>query len=311
MLRSSGRVSKVPTNRHSGAYSVGAHLVANGGDHEGLFRAGTSPFSRCTFLYSLISDHGIRQRRGTPVERHRLAPANVRPHRQQDRVLPLFLSYETQTHPRSCTSSANTLECLRNTPYELFYASANEGLEWFGAIDGAFIREYPQISMTAGRIAAVPILLGSNTDEGTSLGTTGTNTDEECIAQLICTLPSSHPSSAALTHRSIETLGAHPRPGHQAPQLLPQRPGGRLPLRLGQRHLAESRGHVQTLRVDGRRSDHGRAAAAAGRDDGAPAAAGVFVPVGRGGAEHLEYDWGRAFCRGMSLCSLCTSCGRR
>lgn len=35
-------------------------------------------------------------------------------------------------------------------------------------------------------MAKVPILLGTNTDEGTSFGTTGTDTDEECIEQLIC-----------------------------------------------------------------------------------------------------------------------------
>jgi triacylglycerol lipase len=63
---------------------------------------------------------------------------------------------------------------------------AYEGLEWFAAIDGSFIREYAQISYTAGRLAKVPILVGSNTDEGTSFGTTGTNTDEDCINQLIC-----------------------------------------------------------------------------------------------------------------------------
>jgi triacylglycerol lipase len=61
---------------------------------------------------------------------------------------------------------------------------AYEGLEWFAAIDGTFIKEYPQISITEGRLAKVPILLGSNTDEGVSFGTSGVDTDEECIAQL-------------------------------------------------------------------------------------------------------------------------------
>ncbi|GAB1200241.1 hypothetical protein APSETT444_009611 [Aspergillus pseudonomiae] len=101
-----------------GAYSVGAHLVANGGDNEGLFRA-------------------------------------------------------------------DTLQCLRDVSYETLYDAAYEGLEWFAAIDGTFIKEYPQISITQGNMAKVPILLGTNTDEGTSFGTTGTNTDDECIEQLI------------------------------------------------------------------------------------------------------------------------------
>ncbi|KAL5355894.1 Alpha/Beta hydrolase protein [Aspergillus floccosus] len=138
----------------AGAYSVGAHLVANGGDHEGLFRAA-------------IMESG-----------NAIGP----PWNGTDWHQPM---YDRIVNKTGCTSSTDTLECLRNTPYDLFYASAYEGLEWFGAIDGAFIREYPQISMKEGRIAPVPILLGSNTDEGTSFGTTGTNTDEECIEQLI------------------------------------------------------------------------------------------------------------------------------
>ncbi|KAL4889553.1 Alpha/Beta hydrolase protein [Aspergillus ambiguus] len=138
----------------AGAYSVGAHLVANGGDNEGLFRAAI-----------MESGNAV----GPPWN----GTAWHQP------------MYDRIVNKTGCTSAADTLECLRNTPYELFYDSAYEGLEWFGAIDGDFIREYPQISMAAGRIAAVPILLGTNTDEGTSFGTTGTDTDEECIEQLI------------------------------------------------------------------------------------------------------------------------------
>lgn len=63
---------------------------------------------------------------------------------------------------------------------------AYEGLEWFATIDGIFITQHPQVSYREGKIAKVPLLLGTNTDEGTSFGTTGTDTTEECIEQLIC-----------------------------------------------------------------------------------------------------------------------------
>jgi triacylglycerol lipase len=69
-------------------------------------------------------------------------------------------------------------------PFDSLYAVAYEGLEWFATVDGEFIDEYPQVSITRGRFAKVPILLGTNTDEGTSFGTTGVDTDEECIEQL-------------------------------------------------------------------------------------------------------------------------------
>ncbi|KAL4738873.1 Alpha/Beta hydrolase protein [Aspergillus similis] len=97
-------------------------------------------------------------------------------------------SPETQSvHPGTAQTgiSRYTLQCLREVPFETLYAVAYEGLEWFAAVDGKFIKEYPQISTTKGRLAKVPILLGSNTDEGVSFGTTGVDTDEDCVAQLI------------------------------------------------------------------------------------------------------------------------------
>lgn len=85
-----------------------------------------------------------------------------------------------------CTNSSNTLQCLRDLPYETIYGAAYEGLEWFATVDDKFISQFPQISYKENKIAKVPILLGTNTDEGTSFGTTGTDTAEECIEQLTC-----------------------------------------------------------------------------------------------------------------------------
>ncbi|KAL4993601.1 Alpha/Beta hydrolase protein [Aspergillus recurvatus] len=97
-------------------------------------------------------------------------------------------SPETQSdHPGTAQTgiSRYTLQCLREVPFDSLYAVAYEGLEWFATVDGSFIKEYPQISTTEGRLTKVPILLGTNTDEGVSFGTTGVNTDEDCVAQLI------------------------------------------------------------------------------------------------------------------------------
>ncbi|PYH79516.1 triacylglycerol lipase [Aspergillus uvarum CBS 121591] len=138
----------------AGAYSVGAHLVTNDGDNEGLFRAA-------------IMESG-----------NAVGP----PWNGTDWYQPMYDQIVTKTN---CTSASDTLQCLREVPFETFYPLAYNGLEWFGTIDGTFIKEQPQISITEGRFAKVPILHGTNTDEGTSFGTTGTNTDEECIEQLI------------------------------------------------------------------------------------------------------------------------------
>ncbi|KAL6233205.1 hypothetical protein BDW75DRAFT_215736 [Aspergillus navahoensis] len=138
----------------AGAYSVGAHLVANGGDNEGLFRAA-------------IMESG-----------NAVGP----PWNGTDWHQPM---YDRIVDAAECSTSSDTLQCLREVPFETLYAVAYEGLEWFAAVDGTFIKEYPQISTTEGRLAKVPILHGTNTDEGVSFGTTGVNTDEDCVAQLI------------------------------------------------------------------------------------------------------------------------------
>ncbi|KAE8152161.1 alpha/beta-hydrolase [Aspergillus avenaceus] len=138
----------------AGAYSVGAHLVANGGDNEDLFRAAI-----------MESGNAV----GPPwngTEWHQ----------------PMYDRIVKETN---CSSASDTLKCLQEVPYDTLYDVAYEGLEWFATVDGSFIKEYPQISITQGNMAKVPILLGTNTDEGTSFGTTGTDTDEDCIAQLI------------------------------------------------------------------------------------------------------------------------------
>ncbi|KAJ5788039.1 hypothetical protein N7457_003029 [Penicillium paradoxum] len=137
----------------AGAYSVGAHLVTNGGNNEGLFRAA-------------IMDSG-----------NAVGP----PYNGTEWHQPM---YDRIVERAGCTNSSNSLQCLRELPYATLYSAAYEGLEWFATIDGSFITHYPQISFQQGRLAPVPILLGTNTDEGTSFGTTGTNTDEDCINQL-------------------------------------------------------------------------------------------------------------------------------
>ncbi|KAJ5373753.1 hypothetical protein N7517_005759 [Penicillium concentricum] len=137
----------------AGAYSIGAHLVTNNGDNEGLFRAA-------------IMNSG-----------NAVGP----PYNGTEWHQPM---YNRIVERAGCINSPNTLQCLRELPYPAFYSIANEGLEWFATIDGSFIAHYPQISYRQGKLARVPILIGTNTDEGTSFGTTGTKTDEDCINEL-------------------------------------------------------------------------------------------------------------------------------
>lgn len=55
---------------------------------------------------------------------------------------------------------------------------------------------------------------------------------------------------------------------------------------LGERHLAEAGTDVQTVRIDGRRSDYGGTKAAACADHGKVHKTGLLLSMGRAGLEH-------------------------
>ncbi|CCX14327.1 Alpha/Beta hydrolase protein [Pyronema domesticum] len=138
----------------AGGYSVGNHLLAYGGKDEGLFR-------------SAILQSGTAV--GPPVNDSRW-------------YQPL---YNKVTAAVGCSEAFDTLECLRGIPYDAMYKALNVGPEWFATVDGDMIRSWPTTAEHAGKMVKVPLLLGSNTDEGTSFGSKGINTDEQAVAALI------------------------------------------------------------------------------------------------------------------------------
>ncbi|KAF5352029.1 hypothetical protein D9758_009418 [Tetrapyrgos nigripes] len=130
-----------------GAGSVEFHLMANGGDSEGLFHAamGDSP--------SL-----------TPT-----------PAASGDFLEALFTQYASLAgcHDKSKTSA---LACLRKLRASQLTAAGAQLIQsqqrlatlynWAPSLDGNFIQERPVEAYKAGRFANIPVLFGSNTDEG-------------------------------------------------------------------------------------------------------------------------------------------------
>ncbi|KAH8724157.1 Alpha/Beta hydrolase protein [Phaeosphaeriaceae sp. PMI808] len=136
----------------AGAYSVGDHINAYDGNNEGLFRAA-------------IMESGSSI--GPPL--------NGTDWYQR--------MYDSLAGTVGCSNVTNTLQCLRNVSYESIAPYGYQGLEWFHVIDGSFIPRYGQQSLAQGKFAKIPIILGTNTDEG--FGVSGVNTDEQAIQQLI------------------------------------------------------------------------------------------------------------------------------
>lgn len=76
----------------------------------------------------------------------------------------------------SCSSlvgSDKSLSCLRKAPFDEInkaILAITNGREWTPVLDGDFFADYASNQLANGNFAKVPILIGANTDEGTSFG---------------------------------------------------------------------------------------------------------------------------------------------
>jgi len=95
----------------------------------------------------------------------------------------------------SCSSTvgtADSLSCLRALPFEEINHAVNvTGVgPWSPVIDGDIMADHPSTQLKSGKFVRVPLLIGTNSDEGTSFGRgkgpngTGVDTDAE-FAQAI------------------------------------------------------------------------------------------------------------------------------
>lgn len=91
--------------------------------------------------------------------------------------------YNNLTASIGCSNAINTLQCLRDVPFEQIAPFGYTGLEWFHTIDGGMIKRPGQQSLSQGLFNKIPIIAGTNTDEG--FGVNGVNTDNDAIQQLV------------------------------------------------------------------------------------------------------------------------------
>ncbi|KAH7371642.1 Alpha/Beta hydrolase protein [Pyrenochaeta sp. MPI-SDFR-AT-0127] len=140
----------------AGAASVGIHLTAYGGRDDGLFSAAIMESGAPLLL-------GSKYNASTEQAKY-------------DKII-------TAT---GCSSSSDSLQCLR----ELDYATLNRALNstasgsFFPYVDGDLIRSSLYDQLEAGEFVKVPIITGTNTDEGvfTALGV-NINTDDQFRTQ--------------------------------------------------------------------------------------------------------------------------------
>ncbi|KXH32332.1 sterol esterase carbohydrate esterase family CE10 [Colletotrichum simmondsii] len=145
----------------AGSWSVAAHLVANGGDNEGLFRAAVG------------SSGGPLKVDG--------------PARQQD-------TFDSLAGYVGCSDAADVISCLREASYDDIYAHMQTipyflgynslASSWTIRPDGEVFTDSPDKLVSAGAIADVPLLWGDMRDEGTLfslINAANTTTDDEVM----------------------------------------------------------------------------------------------------------------------------------
>ncbi|POS69442.1 carboxylesterase [Diaporthe helianthi] len=172
----------------SGAESVSAQVLAYNGRDDGLFRAaiGQSGFG------------GVLSR----------FPGGANNTEAMDELYGLLVSNT------SCASTANTsasLDCLRSLPFDDINAALNgtAAAPWPPMLDGDFIADFPVNQLRDGRFPQIPILIGTNTDEGSAFGQgrgpngTGVNTDDEMRAAVEAILG---PDAPAHTGKPLSQL---------------------------------------------------------------------------------------------------------
>ncbi|KIJ19261.1 hypothetical protein PAXINDRAFT_167028 [Paxillus involutus ATCC 200175] len=136
----------------AGAASVGLQMVANDGNSDGLFRA--------AFMQS-----------GSPT------PIG--------NILGGQKYYDALVSETGCSSASDTLQCLRQVPYETLVDAMNQSpslfsyqsliMAWQPRADGVFLTDDPQKLVLQGLVADVPFVTGDCDDEGTLFSFTTLN----------------------------------------------------------------------------------------------------------------------------------------
>ncbi|KAF4981691.1 hypothetical protein FZEAL_2578 [Fusarium zealandicum] len=93
--------------------------------------------------------------------------------------------YDTIVKAAGCVSQKDKLACLRDVPFEKLNATIAEVTgSFYPVVDGDFVSDLSSTLLENGKFTKVPMLLGTNADEGTLFGGTNIDTDEQ-IADLI------------------------------------------------------------------------------------------------------------------------------
>ncbi|KAF9888529.1 hypothetical protein FE257_008636 [Aspergillus nanangensis] len=140
----------------AGAQSVGLHLFVHDGRDEGLFHAG-------------IMESGGPV--GVPMQ-----------------SLSWYAGYvESLATAMGCASDVNGgfIQCLRTVSTERWQNTKTTGLIWNPMVDGDLWSDNPSVLAEQGKFGKIPIIMGTNSDEGCTFAAQGLDTDEQLLQSLL------------------------------------------------------------------------------------------------------------------------------
>ena len=98
-------------------------------------------------------------------------------------------SFDKLASQVDCANAENKLQCLREVPFEKLNSALNgtggsPAYEFSPVIDGDFVMKRGSAQLDKHEFIHVPIIAGTNSDEGTSFGPTGINTTDQFYGYL-------------------------------------------------------------------------------------------------------------------------------